>query len=1189
MSVQGQVLKLRNRSINLSENAIPAMQDLTGSIVNNDVFIILHLKQIPSTNDHSEFQKNHIRLIEYLGQNSYLASINKDVLHILHELPFFHSCYAIHPDDRIHPDLEKMLYNSIETEAKHPVLLSWFEGIPSEEIRKSLSESAIEFESFSASMQNTTILATTSQIELLKKEAWVYWLAPMPPPLTPTNLPGKTNHRSNVLNKSINGRQLTGKDVRIGIWDVGQIGGHIDLANRVENRQSDFGLSNHSIHVAGTVGGAGILDPYFTGMAPQSKIYSWDYWGWVPNEIDEACFKDSILISQHSYIYSPAWDTCNKRGYYDMMSYLVDKVAQKHPQLTHVYSAGNTQSQCGNNGFRTVSSGQQAAKNAIVVGAVDYKDAMSGYSSWGPIRDGRLKPDICAVGSQVRSTLMNNEYSANWNGTSMACPGVTGSIAQLYELYRNLYAEYPMASTIKAIVCNTARDLGLPGPDFKHGFGRIDGLSAAECIEKGAFLYDSISHQTSFYDTIEVDSFCTELKISLCWSDEPTSAYKQVDSISLINHLDLKVADPALKTHYPFVLDPFHPDSQAYAGTDTLNNIEQVVISKPFKGNYVVEIRGTHIPSAYQTFSLSWQIKSEKIQGTYPIGYEHFEPGTTETIRWNASTKDQTFTIEFSSDSGQNWQFIDSNIHSNDRHYNWLVPAVYSDKCLIKISSGKRISVSEDCFSIMQRPEKPDIDACQGVVKLWWTALDSTYTYSVYKLVQGDWQFLANTQDSFYTYFQTSDLARDYFSIRAIDSNGVSSARSPAVFTHEPIHIELTSSADTVCFGQDVLFSASLSGGKVGDYYYKWPGFSSDSSQLIDSAILSRFYYLEAWDSCSLTPVRDSIFVFVRDPLSMKILASSDSICRGDTAYMTAIFRGGIDTSYTYYWGHSSIWQDTIAVSPDSTSTYYLYLYDSCSALPARDSIRIVVRDPLQMNLSLSNDTLCEQDELIIFANTRGGYPYSYQYQWDPGLSHSRKLQTFADTSAYYKLSLFDDCTPLGVHDSVFVFVQQMNANWDYSLNYMHIDLEAEDSSAISYKWFFGDGDSASGKNGSHTYSLEGEYRICLETSYRFGCKDSVCRSLLFEENAIADDDGELFTLYPNPGNGHFYLSNQGNSPLKAQYFIRSGLGKLIQEAKICLESGSTKSIDLSQQDPGLYIFEIHIEKAVFIHKLVIY
>ena len=110
-------------------------------------------------------------------------------------------------------------------------------------------------------------------------------------------------------------------------------------------------------------------------------------------------------------------------------------------------------------------------KNVVTVGATDDFGNIASFSSRGPVKDGRLKPEITAMGANVWSAWPTNIYSPN-NGTSMSGPAVTGGLALLYQRYRQLHAgANPKNGLMKAIICNGAADKGVAGPDFKHGFG----------------------------------------------------------------------------------------------------------------------------------------------------------------------------------------------------------------------------------------------------------------------------------------------------------------------------------------------------------------------------------------------------------------------------------------------------------------------------------------------------------------------------------------------------------------------------------------------------------------------------------------------------------------------------------------------------------------------------------------------
>src|SRR5699024_3102681 len=107
----------------------------------------------------------------------------------------------------------------------------------------------------------------------------------------------------------------------------------------------------------------------------------------------------------------------------------------------------------GDGGYNLLAAEMSTAKNDIVVAAVkkvlDYTGPssveMSGFSSWGPTNDRRIKPDISADGVGVFSSVahdasgnVSNDSYSSYQGTSMAAPSVAGGILLLQELSADL-------------------------------------------------------------------------------------------------------------------------------------------------------------------------------------------------------------------------------------------------------------------------------------------------------------------------------------------------------------------------------------------------------------------------------------------------------------------------------------------------------------------------------------------------------------------------------------------------------------------------------------------------------------------------------------------------------------------------------------------------------------------------------
>lgn len=129
----------------------------------------------------------------------------------------------------------------------------------------------------------------------------------------------------------------------------------------------------------------------------------------------------------------------------------------------------------GNNGSGTATVGDPAcAKSVITVGSVDDGMSIAGSSSRGPTLDGRIKPEVCAVGVSVTSAMAGNPCGyVRMSGTSMATPHVAGVAALMLEYNPDL-----TPSRVRGILMDTATDCGTTGPDNNYGWGVVNATNA---------------------------------------------------------------------------------------------------------------------------------------------------------------------------------------------------------------------------------------------------------------------------------------------------------------------------------------------------------------------------------------------------------------------------------------------------------------------------------------------------------------------------------------------------------------------------------------------------------------------------------------------------------------------------------------------------------------------------------------
>lgn len=140
-----------------------------------------------------------------------------------------------------------------------------------------------------------------------------------------------------------------------------------------------------------------------------------------------------------------------------------------------------------------------SAEDVITVGSLDKNTAIAVYSSQGPTEEGRIKPNIAFVGSNVMAPDFNtgDGYTSK-SGTSMATPGAAGLAALMYQAnpdlspfdVRNIMQETSIYRECHYMAANEpcAEDL-IPKnrQNNVYGHGQVDGYPAL--IEAASSVY----------------------------------------------------------------------------------------------------------------------------------------------------------------------------------------------------------------------------------------------------------------------------------------------------------------------------------------------------------------------------------------------------------------------------------------------------------------------------------------------------------------------------------------------------------------------------------------------------------------------------------------------------------------------------------------------------------------------------
>ena len=704
----------------------------TGSeMANGKYYRLLQFYSIPGDAEKQEMEALGVSFLDYVPNNTYVVALPIGLNLSSMDKGNIRSIIPIEPKRKLDDLLSKKEYPEYALRGKGRVELTvmHYQDLYTEEIAEQLAVQGAEVIHQLREIHACRIIVKIADIEKIAALHYVAALETAEPEPTPDNLVGRTDHRSNMIATDYSGGlKYDGTGVAVALNDDGVIGPHIDYQGRIINQFITFNNGNHGDHCAGTIFGAGNRNPTTRGMAFGATLGVYGVSGSFSTGYQAF---DSITSHYNKYgirITSTSYSDGTNAGY-TSRAQLMDIQMNSMSELIHVFSAGNAGS-----GFRTITGGHKQSKNTIAVGNLDYKDVIASSSSRGPARDGRLKPDIIAVGTNVNSTVNPNNYELK-TGTSMSCPGVSGTLAQLYHAYKSLNSgANPPAALIKATVMNTADDLGNPGPDFKYGYGRINARRAFQVLQNNQYLTDSVSQGNSKNHTIAVPAGVAQIKIMVYWQDKEAN----VSAIpALVNNLDMKVVTPSLQNILPWVLDTATAklNNNATQKIDSLNNAEQVTINNPAAGNYTVNVAGTLVPFGPQKYYVVYEFVMDQITVIYPSGGESVVPGTQETIRWDAYGTTGNFTIQYSTNNGTTWTNISTSVSGSQRYYDWTPPSVVTGQALIKVTRGTLTDQSDAPFSIIGVPSGLTVDwVCIDSMKISYSAVTGATGYTVTKL-----------------------------------------------------------------------------------------------------------------------------------------------------------------------------------------------------------------------------------------------------------------------------------------------------------------------------------------------------------------------------------------------------------------------------------------------------------------------
>ncbi len=575
-------------------------------------------------------------------------------------------------------------------------------------------------------------------------------------------------HGINAVDYNIPG--ANGKNIVAGVKEQKMEVADLDIYKRVlPSSLAAVTTDNHATVISSIIGGAGNSFYDGRGIANECNFFSSSFSNLFPDDI-------SILNANKVSVQNHSYGTVIQQFYgAEAVSYDVQTWQNKN--LLHVFSAGNRGTQFAADGkyaniagYANLTGNFKTAKNIITVAAIDNKGNVAAESSAGPLYDGRIAPQITALGP---------------NGTSDAAAVVSGTIAVMQQVYADSNSrQLPSASLIKAILYNTAADVFNKGIDYKTGYGLLNSYACVKAIQQKKYDGATVTQGQQWTKAITVPANAAQLKVTLAWTDTAAT----VNNIkALTNDLDIEVLHVSSGTVYkPWVLNAAaNADSlskQPVRKRDSLNTAEQVSVELPAAGTYQIKITGT-VVTGQIPFNIAFNV--DTLNTFAFISPQHANDVNREevsnlAIKWKTFVADTNTTgnLFIGFNNGSNWQLIKQNHKIYSNQFLWPIKDTNS-MAVLKMETGFGNFISPSF--IISSVNRPLVDfVCADSFRLSWNKHVYASSYKIYTLTDSPYlKHLLTVSDSF-AVFNRNISPTLVYAVEPILNNNLPAIRSIA-------------------------------------------------------------------------------------------------------------------------------------------------------------------------------------------------------------------------------------------------------------------------------------------------------------------------------------------------------------------------------------------------------------------------
>ena len=210
---------------------------------------------------------------------------------------------------------------------------------------------------------------------------------------------------------------------------------------------------------------------------------------------------------------------------------------------------------------------------------------------------------------------------------------------------------------------------------------------------------------------------------------------------------------------------------------------------------------------------------------------------------------------------------------------------------------------------------------------------------------------------------------------------------------------------------------------------------------------------------------------------------------------------------------------------------------------------------------------------------------FAASYNWNTG---DTSQTTTASTAGLYTVTVSGNngCTEIATANVL--ASNGPSVAFSNSANLLVIDFTDMSTGAVSWAWDFGDSNSDTQQNPTHTYAAAGSYVVCLTATDSLGCTATMCDTLDVIAVGIQNPTGPSIRLFPIPANDFVQLNIHSDVSSESTVMIADLQGKVLFTEAVPASADQSLRISTNEMAAGVYMVTVQNEMGRTTHKLIV-